>query len=70
MAWHWRDLSVGLYVPLLEFNHIVDRPEARKQLEQTNPGLVAARDKGRNGAPARESESRASAKTSLTTNAG
>jgi hypothetical protein len=21
MAWRWRDLSVGLYVPLLEFNH-------------------------------------------------
>jgi hypothetical protein len=20
MAWRWRDLSVGLYVPLLEFN--------------------------------------------------
>jgi hypothetical protein len=29
-----------------EYDRIVDgRPEARKQLEQTNPGLVAARDK-------------------------
>src|SRR5271166_2473782 len=23
MAWRWRDLSVGLYVPLLEFNLII-----------------------------------------------
>ena len=23
MAWRWRDLSVGLYVPLLEFNQNV-----------------------------------------------
>jgi Zincin-like metallopeptidase len=29
-----------------EYDRIVDgRPEARKELEQTNPGLVAARDK-------------------------
>jgi hypothetical protein len=25
MAWRWRDLSVGLYVPFLEFNRYVSR---------------------------------------------
>ena len=26
MAWRWRNLSVGLYVPLLEFNLLKKKP--------------------------------------------
>ena len=37
--------SAGLLDVIKAYDDIVDRPEARKQLEQTNPGLVAARDK-------------------------
>jgi len=38
-------LETGLSKPIKEYDRIVDgRPDARKQLEQTNPGLVAARD--------------------------
>jgi hypothetical protein len=41
----WRKRH-SLSEPIKEYDHIVDgRPEARKQLEQTNPSLVAARDK-------------------------
>ncbi len=41
--WHKRH---SLSEPIKEYDRIVDgRPGARKQLEQTNPGLVAARDK-------------------------
>jgi hypothetical protein len=40
--WHKRH---SLSKPIKEYDRIVDgRPDARKQLEQTNPGLVAARD--------------------------
>jgi hypothetical protein len=37
--------SAGLLDVIKAYDDIVDRLEARKQLEQTNPGLVAARDK-------------------------
>jgi hypothetical protein len=37
--------SNGSAFPATKVLDIVDRPEARKRLEQTNPGLVAARDK-------------------------
>jgi hypothetical protein len=37
--------SASLLDVIKAYDDIVDRPEARKQLEQTNPGLVAARDK-------------------------
>ena len=37
--------SAGLLDVIKAYDDIVDRPGARKQLEQTNPGLVAARDK-------------------------
>ena len=40
----WRKRH-SLSEPLKEYDRIVDGPGARKQLEQTNPGLVAARDK-------------------------
>ncbi len=41
--WHKRH---SVSEPIKEYDRIVDgRPGARKQLEQTNPGLVAARDK-------------------------
>jgi hypothetical protein len=41
--WHKRHC---LSKPIKEYDRIVDgRPGARKQLEQTNAGLVAARDK-------------------------
>jgi len=36
--------SAGLLDVIKAYDDIVDRPEARKQLQQTNPGLVAARD--------------------------
>jgi hypothetical protein len=40
--WHKRH---SLSKPIKEYDGIVDgRLDARKQLEQTNPGLVAARD--------------------------
>jgi hypothetical protein len=34
-----------LFDVIKEYDQVVDRPEARKRLEQTNPALVAARDK-------------------------
>ncbi len=37
--------SSGLLDVIKAYDDIVDRPEARKRLEQTNPSLVAARDK-------------------------
>jgi len=40
----WRKRH-SLSQPIKEYDRIVEgRPDARKQLEQTNPGLVAARD--------------------------
>jgi hypothetical protein len=36
--------STGLLYVVKAYDDIVDRPEARKRLEQTNPALVAARD--------------------------
>ena len=41
--WHKRH---SLSQPVKEYDRIVEgRPDGRKQLEQTNPGLVAARDR-------------------------
>jgi hypothetical protein len=62
-------LPAGLDV-IKEYDEIVDRPEARKQLERTNPGLVAARDKAVTEIRREKAQSRAGAETSLATNAG
>src|ERR1700675_4598494 len=47
MAWRWRDLSVGLYVPLLEFNHSLRESNAeefgdRIGRQSPKPDLAAA----------------------------
>jgi len=41
-----RPVQGELFDVIKEYDQVVDRPEARKQLEQTDPALIAARDKG------------------------